>query len=427
MAKVTEVFGVSKDMIRSYIEREQVDGGFKRALDSDKHIVIYGSSKQGKSALRRKHLREDKQVIVQCGPTQTTLNIYSSILRQVGVQLVSETVDHTSTTADIHGKFSFKALLPWIGGGEGEFGSTLEGTKEHETSYTTIPINLSLAQDVGEILKMRKFDKFIVLENFHYLDEEVQKQLAFDLRSFQELGIRFIILGIWREKNRLTQFNGDLVDRVTEIPVEPWENRDFDRVIEKGCSELNIRFSTDLIKKIKDNAFGNIGIVQELCKNLCLKAGIEEPQRELTEINDDLYLEEAIKVKVEEYGSRHLRALESIAEGNRKYEEGLFLPYYIVRVIVESPVVELVNGIVRQELHTKIKEIHHRPDNVRGSDMTNLLHGLARLQMNKGVVPPLFDYDRTNRRLRIIDSTLFFFLQFANKDEIMAEIPDPTD
>jgi hypothetical protein len=51
----------------------------------------------------------------------------------------------------------------------------------------------------------------IILEKFHYLNDEKQKQLAFDLRTFQELGIRFVILGVWREKNRLSQFNGDLL------------------------------------------------------------------------------------------------------------------------------------------------------------------------------------------------------------------------
>jgi hypothetical protein len=26
---------------------------------------------------------------------------------------------------------------------------------------------------------------------------------------------------VWREKNRVVQFNGDLLDRLEEIPVEP--------------------------------------------------------------------------------------------------------------------------------------------------------------------------------------------------------------
>lgn len=39
-----KVFGVSKDRVLSYINREEVDGEFEKALESDRHIIIYGSS-----------------------------------------------------------------------------------------------------------------------------------------------------------------------------------------------------------------------------------------------------------------------------------------------------------------------------------------------------------------------------------------------
>ena len=92
--------------------------------------------------------------------------------------------------------------------------------------------------------------KVVILENFHYLDDEKQKQLSFDLRTFQELGIRFVILGVWREKNRLAQFNGDLLDRMTEVPVEPWSKDDFRRVVTKGSKELNIKIDDALAEKV---------------------------------------------------------------------------------------------------------------------------------------------------------------------------------
>lgn len=49
--QVSEVFGVNKEMVLSYFTREFVDGKFEQELRGDKHIIIYGSSKQGKSAL----------------------------------------------------------------------------------------------------------------------------------------------------------------------------------------------------------------------------------------------------------------------------------------------------------------------------------------------------------------------------------------
>lgn len=92
----------------------------------------------------------------------------------------------------------------------------------------------------------------------------MQKALAFDLRSFQELGIRFVILGVWREKNRLTQFNGDLQDRIIEVPVEPWSEKEFREVIAIGSEKLNIEVSETIQTNLIESAFDSIGVVQEL-------------------------------------------------------------------------------------------------------------------------------------------------------------------
>ena len=48
---VEDVFGVSGKQVESYVEREHVDDKFIDALRTDKQIVVYGASKQGKTAL----------------------------------------------------------------------------------------------------------------------------------------------------------------------------------------------------------------------------------------------------------------------------------------------------------------------------------------------------------------------------------------
>lgn len=122
--------------------------------------------------------------------------------------------------------------------------------------------NIEIAQDVIELLHKVKFKKYIVLENFHYLTDETQRAFSIDLRVFQDSGIRFIILGIGKEKNRLLQFNRDLLDRICEIPVEPWVSKDFKEVIKLGEHYLNISIAEEIKEKILENSFGNIGIVQ---------------------------------------------------------------------------------------------------------------------------------------------------------------------
>ncbi len=64
------VFGVSNELIDSYVERSEVDEEFNRALTLKKHIIVFGSSKQGKTSLIKKHLPLNDYVKVECTPDQ---------------------------------------------------------------------------------------------------------------------------------------------------------------------------------------------------------------------------------------------------------------------------------------------------------------------------------------------------------------------
>ena len=270
---VQMVFGVSKEPVLSYYEREAVDEAFDQALKSTKQIVIYGSSKQGKSALLDKHVDPKDRVTVHCSPNSSTEDIYKSFLRQLGVTLQSESVIKESDTkkSSLGGKV--RAFLPGIANAEVSTSLDESNFKEKSEVSDYIEFNLGLAQDVGEVLS-RLPRKFYVLENFHYLDEEAQRTLAFDLRTFEGMGIRFIVLGVWKESNRLEQYCGDLQDRVAEVPVEPWLEEDFKSVIKLGSEKLNIAFSSIIIDGVVSKSHGSIGVAQELLKKICFNAGI---------------------------------------------------------------------------------------------------------------------------------------------------------
>ena len=86
---------------------------------------------------------------------------------------------------------------------------------------------------------------------------------------------------------------------------------------------------------------------------------------------------------------------------------------------------ELKDGIERKTLQTLIQEEHATPDNVRTSDVTGMLSRLASLQANQNIVPPLFDFDPGTRRVKVVDSTLYFFIDNCDPEVVMAEIPHP--
>ena len=428
-----KVFGISKDPILSYYERLRVDGLLQDALKSDKQIIVYGSSKQGKTALVGKHVPYQNNIVVSLSPVMEIRDIYRSILSAIGVEVVSETETNSSNESSLTVGARVKALVPFLTSAEGSIDSEVKGITGKKTTSVPIEINIEIPNDIAPIIKKVGENRFVILENFHYLNEEIQKKLAFDLRSFQELGIRFIILGVWREKNRLTQFNGDLTDRITEVPVEPWEKEEFEQVILRGSRYLNIKIGSKVRSAIIASAFDSIGVVQELLKTICRLRSVFGTQAALVEIDDPGIVDDAIREKVQDYSSRHIRALESIAEGRRSTSmssEGLiplYLPYYTVKAFLSFDFDDVVKGIRREKLEEEIKKTHHRGQDIRPSDMGWLLTNLALLQSEKKIVPPIFDYDQATRTIRVVDSTFYFFLRNVNRKEVLENINNPLD
>lgn len=423
----SSVFGVSNELIDSYIERSAVDEEFHRALELKKHIIVFGSSKQGKTSLVKRHLLSDSYIKVECSPDQQKVDIYKSILRQLGVEIqeIRNSSTEDSLKVDVEAKVQVK--LPFLGGGEADVQGGALLTQRDEKILRSVEYNVGVAQDIIEILKKLKFKKYILLENFHYLDESTQEKISFDLRNFQDENINFVIVGIWREKNRLTQYNGDLQDRIIEIPVEPWIAADLQQVIKKGSRLLNINME-DIACQIIDSSFDSVGVLQEICKETCLGVGLRETADSLQKI-DQVGFNKAISKKLEDYSGRHIRSLEALAtptqSTTREGEVALFIPYYFVSILLTVGFEDIVGGIKRDVLHDKINQLHHREDGVRPGDISNFLHTIIQLQIRKNIRPPLFDYDRNIKTLRVIDSTFYFFLRHADKDKILADIPKP--
>lgn len=428
--KTEDVFGVKSTLVKSYIERDLVDERFKAALNSSNEVVVYGSSKQGKTSLILKHLLEDAYVKVECSPQTQPIDIYKSILRQLDIRYIdSET---TEDGAEHGGKVTagFKVKIPFFGstGVDGE----LHDKASEKTTHTEhfVEYNLALAQDLSELLKSNDCEKFIVLENFHYLSIEVQETLAYDLRIFQDHRIVFIVLGIWREANRLAQFNGDLLDRITEVPVEPWEREDFFKLIELGEGLLNVDFST-IRKQLIDDSFDSVGVVQEICKQCCLKAGVLETADATVKI-EQKHLDAALSQKAQEYGARHIRNFESFVDirvrtSTQSGKPSLAYPYYFVRLLLTHRFDDIQKGLSRAVLLEEIRKIHHRPDDVRSSDLGQFLHNITQHQINKKIQPPFVDYDRGGKVMKVIDSSLYFFLKHCEREQILADIPNPID
>ena len=181
-----------------------------------------------------------------------------------------------------------------------------------------------------------------------------------------------------------------------------------------------------VIKRLTTESFDSIGVFQELCKECCLTANVIETQKQTVSIEES-HLNEAINKKLEDYSGRHIRSIESFIQQKTKSSEKtpLFLAYYFINQLLTEKFEDIVQGMKRKQIQENIQKVHHRPDDVRASDMSNFLHNIKESQLKKNITPPIFDYDLSIRTLKIIDSTFYFFIRNYDCDELLEEFDKP--
>ena len=159
MTELNKVFGVSPDQVLSYVERDKIDTKFSDSISTGNHIVVYGASKQGKTALVSRHLPYEENVVVRLTPNTNISDIYSSILRQVGVEIETTNQSEESSASSASVGIKAKAKILLFGEGEASATGTISAGDKQSKTYQTIPFNLAVAQDISELLHKINFSK----------------------------------------------------------------------------------------------------------------------------------------------------------------------------------------------------------------------------------------------------------------------------
>jgi len=421
LERLSDVFGISRSVPHTYVSRSYVDEVFVNSLVRGKHLVVYGGSKQGKTCLRLHCLRPDDYVVVQCSNTSDTAHLYSAILKEAGATVA------VAETKTVHGEhkvsveFQAKAGIPLVGNaaatGDYEHGS---GTGV-STERRHLEIDPSDPNDVIRALAAVEFSRLVVLEDFHYLDDEVQRQVAMDLKAFHEKSsLSFMIVGVWLESNRLILYNGDLGGRLIPIDVDQWQRDDLERVIRTGEDLLNVSFSQPARDEILTRAAGNIALVQEVCYRLCEAQGIFVKQRSPVSVGDVDSVRATIAEISKEQAGRYRTFLVHLANGFSKEQRHLYTA--LARIVIRAKSSDLIAGLPGEEIYQGLKRLDANTSDVKSRNVFQALRKVSDLQRQRSVRPPVLDFNSDENALRVVDRGFVVFLNDVDKTELEREI-----
>ena len=417
--KTKDVFGIQRDLPLNYIERS-ADKILLDSLDRSHHVVIYGSSKQGKTSLRKRNIKEEDYILIHCSNKWDITQIHNNILKQAGYELtLSESL---STT----GKAKIKATFGWNLFTKAEAETEGEFSKEKEKTVKTLDIDIEDVNDIIKALQEVDFSKIIVLEDFHYLKPETQNDFSIALKAFHENSkFTFLIVGVWLEENRLIALNGDLAGRVKSVNADKWENQELIKLIDDGEYLLNVSFSKEFKQELIKESLQNVYVVQEVCYHICIENNISETFDGEQFVLDCSKLDQYIDQVVSQHSGRYSKFISTLVEGFQPTELEMYKLILFTIIVAEEE--DLDNGLRRSVINDLIIQKHPRGADLNPGNLTQALTSVASLQVRSGITPIIVDYDSTTKKINIVDKGFIIWLHNQNKTEILNEAGLPTE
>jgi hypothetical protein len=409
MTQLGDVFGISTSVPKyTYIDRAGLDRRFTYLLRQDRHLVIHGASKQGKTILRKKNLPENQCLIVPCGASSNRDRIYLEILRQLGSKIPTEISNTLTLGGDLKGKISSQLNLPLFASGMAELEG--EGNIEQESETVSTPIGIDPSSLVYIAEEIKRSGKKVIIEDFHYLPEQEKINLAFDLKAFWDSEVFFIIIGIWSDQNLLTYYNGDLSGRIEEIDIR-WTVQELEQVLQMGSIALNIEFDSSIQKEILEDANQNVGLLQRIAEKYCYEAGAYEKQSDKKLVEDQAALTRCRNMICNEESVRYRLFDDVVSRGFQDSGKSELKVYQrIVQVFVDAPIQDLRDGISKNELLTRIQVYEER---VRMSDLSAALNRIDKLQAIRGLTPIVLSYNPNTQRIQLVDREFLFYRKYG--------------
>lgn len=406
--KLQEVFGVTPGVkSHSYINRGGLDEELRFAAESQRLIIIHGDSKQGKTWLRQSVLPAEACITVQCMVGGSPASILTQALGILGIKAELK----QSSASDLQGSFDLSTsgdlgikLLAKIG-----LKSKVGGKAGHQTTREFEPIGQTTA-DLAWVAKiLQASEKRLVIEDFHYLDEQNRKQFAFLLKALGDYEVHPVIIGVWPQNHLLTYYNGDLSERVEDIHLT-WESEELEEVLRQGSTALNVTISPPLRKALVADAYGNVGTLQSLAQALCKSEGIYERRPAdkpgYLGLGDTLgqarlKIADGMRSRFQGFADSYLAGLQQLPDPDRTVLQAA------IEIVCAHDDEALLRGVPMSQLRDALNE------EITHAELLQCLGGIERFQADLEISPLVMTFDKHAQSICLLDRRFLFYRKYA--------------
>lgn len=249
-------------------------------------ISISGPSKTGKTALVDTVITPDRIIPVTGQSLRSSNDLWQSVMRWIGGAEEIERIKERVIKADAAGRVAAEAGIVLakakteveVGGGVEFSSSTLE--------------RYSIEFFEAVVRELKDSDFVVFLDDFHYIAEDAQVDIAKSIKAIAERGVRVCIASVPHKSDDMVRANDELTGRIVSILFDYWTVQELELIAKKGFDALGLDIAPAVIKRLATEALGSPQLMQSLCLSLCLHKDVRRKQslEVRTDISENDYL-----------------------------------------------------------------------------------------------------------------------------------------
>lgn len=415
--KPEEVFTPGSFPVHTYVERDDgsLEADLRQALRTKGYVVsLAGPSKSGKTVLVERVVGRDLLIPISAATISSDEDVWQHILNWMGAPSETSFTRQTSTGggAKVGGKAEKGIILA-----KGEVHGELDFQHTREKGRAESYIRGGMAQVIREIADS---DFVILLDDFHYMDRDLQGVVAKQIKEAARQGVRFILASVPHRSEDAVRSLPDLRGRVVGLELDFWDLKDLAVIAEAGFSALGVEISNPMVQEFAREAAGSPQLMQSICLNACDELGLDEGSQNASLKLDRRQLD---VVFLRTSRNAQFRALVDVLdEGPRvrgqdrktyQFRDGTTGDVYraVLKAIAADP----------PSLSFTYDELRERAAGIcngeapSGSSMTGSCQQMATLAHSRFSSERAIDWDDAKQVLEIVDPLLLFYLRWSTR------------
>lgn len=410
---LNEVFPTVGKPTVTYIERD--DGAPERKLRASLQTpgqicMLTGPSKLGKTSLYQQvipTLRREP-LIIRCSSKLDHKNFWASALERLDFSRLAERSRawglKTEGTIGVGGEAGWKwlsAVMPNL-----NLKLSADGNISNKRQFAQAELS---AAHLIPLLKDMPLQ--LIVEDFHYLDSEVKKEIFQQWKSFVDEGVSVLVVSTTHHSNELFSANSDLSGRTRVLDIGQWRREDLAKIVKAGLDYLGIKNGEAIRQYVATESVGVPIITQQICFDFASGLNLDRSGNDVRKNYHPEHIKPNVRNVAKEFYFSFERDYERLVEGPRSRARKHDTYEMILSAFVMDPI---KFSLSKTELVDRINQLR-TGDAIPIASINSALKALSSHQ--KRMAKTLLEWEPNREMLHIVEPTFVYYLRQRVQEE----------